>query len=975
MKAQYFRRLSLALSPFALLAVTAAAPIASAQTEKAASQPTNPQSDAARAWKFADSDILADPAVRYGVLPNGMKYAILKNDTPKDLISLRLHVNIGSLSEADDQRGLAHFLEHMAFNGSKAIPEGEMIKLLERKGLAFGADTNASTGFDATEYKLDLPQGSDDLIDTGLMLMRETASELTIAEDAVNRERGIILSERRARDTYALRNLVEQFRFLYEGMTLVDRMPIGTEEVIRNAPAKRLRDFYKDYYRPERTTLVVVGDMDPQAMEAKIKARFADWKPQGQGAPDPQLGLPDFNRALAADIFVDPAIQDVVSINYLRPYRDEPDSVAKRSRSVLENIGQNIIARRFGKIASSEDAPIMGGGLSDSSGWKSFDQISLAAAAREGEWKSALALLEQEQRRILQFDVTEAEVQEQLANQRTALRNAVANAATRRSQNLAAGLVSAAQNEHVFSHPDESLKLLTALEPSINARSVTDALRAQLKDLGQPLIRITSKKPIDGGTEAVLAAYQASKSTPVAAAEEKAVAKFAYENFGKAGKIKSDERIADLGIRRIRFANNVMLNIKQTDFQKDRVAISMRVDGGSLMATREDPTRVALAATLAIGGLEAHSYDDLRSIFAGRTVGAAFGMSAESFGGSTTTTPEDLGLQAKVMASYLLHPGYRADGLAMMRRMFPQQYAAMDATPAAVIGRDQDAILTGNDPRMATPPLEKMMSLDWASLAPVIADNLKNGALEIGIVGDVSEEDAIKAVAESFGALPKRRAEFDPRTAARDVKFTTDFREHVLIHKGPADQADLRVHWPATDDSDLTENQQLQLLGRVLSLQLLEEIREKLGESYSPSAGVSLSSIYPDFGRISVASNVDVKQMAVTQQAIFAIAKQLRDQPISEDLLDRARKPLLEASAKSRRENSYWLAYVSTATSKADRLDRINKAEDELRKTTPADIQRLAQLYLLDDKAVVIKAISDKAAAPAPAPAPAASAD
>lgn len=960
MKAIYFRRLSLALSPFALLAVTISPPLRAASADNSAQQPVNPQSDAARAWKFANSDVVADPAVLFGVMPNGMKYAILKNDTPKNNISLRMHVNIGSLAEADDQRGLAHFLEHMAFNGSKSIPEGEMIKLLERKGLAFGADTNASTGFDATEYKLDLPQDTDDLIDTGLMLMRETASELTIAPDAVNRERGIILSERRARDTYALRNLVEQFRFLYHGMTLVDRMPIGTEDVIRNAPAQRLRDFYQDYYRPERTTLIVVGDMDPAAMEAKIKARFADWKPAGKGAPDPDLGSLDYKRPLAADIFVDPAIQDVVSINYLRPYRNEADSIAKRSRLVLENIGQNIISRRFAKVAAGEDAAILGGSIGESSGWKRFTQFSLAAAAREGEWQAALALLEQEQRRIAQFDVTEAEVQEQLANQRTALRNAVANASTRRSQSLADALISAVQNEHVFAHPEQSLALLERLEPQITARSVTDALRAQMQGLGEPLIRITSKQAIAGEEAAVLAAYQASKAVPVIAAENKAVPTFAYDKIGKAGKIVHDERVADLGIRRIRFANGVMLNIKQTDFQKDRVAISMRVDGGTLMATRDDPTRVALAASLAIGGLQAHSFDDLRSIFAGRTISPAFGMSADSFGGTATTTPQDLALQAKVMAAYLLHPGYRADGLAMMRRVFPQQYAAMDATPAAVIGRDQDAILTGQDPRMLTPSLEKMMSLDWKSLAPVIADNLQHGAVEIGIVGDVDEAAAIKAIADSFGALPKRRAQFDPRTSARDIAFTTDFGEKTLVHKGPADQADVRVHWPARDDSDLAESQQLQLLGRVLSLKLLEEIREKLGESYSPSAGVSLSSIYPNFGRISVASNVDASQIEPTKAAIFAIAKELREQPIDEDLLDRARKPLMEASAKARRENNYWLGYVSIASSKPERLDRINKAEAELLKTTPADIQRLAQRYLLDDRAVVIKAVSDK---------------
>ena len=262
------RRAATALSPLVLL-IASTAPAYARETPAKAAAPAavDPQDAAAKAWNFAASDIPVDPNILFGVLPNGMKYALLKNSTPKDSVVLRMRFDVGSFAEADDQRGLAHFLEHMAFNGSTNVPEGEMIKLLERKGLAFGADTNASTGFNETVYKLDLPNASDDLIDTGLMLMRETASELTIDPAAVDRERGIILSERRARDTYQLRSLIDQLDFQMQGMTVASRIPVGTEQVIRTAPAARIRDLYDRYYRPERATLVMVGDFDPAAVE------------------------------------------------------------------------------------------------------------------------------------------------------------------------------------------------------------------------------------------------------------------------------------------------------------------------------------------------------------------------------------------------------------------------------------------------------------------------------------------------------------------------------------------------------------------------------------------------------------------------------------------------------------------------------------------------------------------------------------
>ena len=179
------RRAATALSPLVLL-IASTAPVHARETPAKAATPAtvNPQDAAAKAWNFAASDIPVDPNIVFGVLPNGMKYALLKNSTPKDSVVLRMRFDVGSFAEADDQRGLAHFLEHMAFNGSTNVPEGEMIKLLERKGLAFGADTNASTGFDVTVYKIDLPNATDDLIDTGLMLMRVTASAASSSPNA-----------------------------------------------------------------------------------------------------------------------------------------------------------------------------------------------------------------------------------------------------------------------------------------------------------------------------------------------------------------------------------------------------------------------------------------------------------------------------------------------------------------------------------------------------------------------------------------------------------------------------------------------------------------------------------------------------------------------------------------------------------------------------------------------------------------------
>ena len=228
-------------------------------------------------WSFEASDIPVDPAYHFGTLDNGLRYILRQNGTPEGTALVRLHIGSGSLDETENEQGLAHFLEHMAFNGSTNVAEGEMVKLLEREGLAFGADTNATTSFETTVYKLNLPRNDVDLLDTALMLMRETASELLIDQEAVDRERGVILSERRDRRNYAYKEIEDRFAFVAPGARYLDRFPIGELEVLKSATAEELRSFYNRTYVPSNAVVVVVGDFTIEEMEAAVHRRFDDW--------------------------------------------------------------------------------------------------------------------------------------------------------------------------------------------------------------------------------------------------------------------------------------------------------------------------------------------------------------------------------------------------------------------------------------------------------------------------------------------------------------------------------------------------------------------------------------------------------------------------------------------------------------------------------------------------------------------------
>ncbi len=296
------------------LASTALSPGWAQSTRQPQEAPAS-QSARSAAWGIVGQEIEADASIRFGVLANGMRYALTRNANPSGEAAIRFTVNVGNRDETDAENGAAHFIEHMAFNGTTNIPEGKLLPMLERLGLAFGADTNAETSLDYTTYKLALPNTNGATVDTGLMVIREMAGEMTIAPEAVERERGILLSEAQVRNNPQRRRSASYFEAALPGSRIGERISADVER-IRAISAQELRAFYEGYYRPERSTLAVVGDFDVEAMEKKIRALFGDWKGKGQARETYTGPVPDDTQPTIAN-FVDPAIPEVIELKRL----------------------------------------------------------------------------------------------------------------------------------------------------------------------------------------------------------------------------------------------------------------------------------------------------------------------------------------------------------------------------------------------------------------------------------------------------------------------------------------------------------------------------------------------------------------------------------------------------------------------------------------------------------------------------------
>ena len=441
-------------------------------------------------WPQAKSDIPADPAINFGALANGMRYAILKNGSPKDEVSIRLRIGTGSLMESDTQQGLAHFLEHMAFRGSTHIPEGNVFEMLQKLGLRTGADANAQTSQTETVFQLDLPGTDDTTVDQGLMLTRDIASELSLKPEAFDAERGPVLSEERLRAGPGTRAFEAQGRFLLKGQLAPDRIPIGKVEIIRGAPVSLVRDFYRDFYRPERATLIVVGDIDPAAMLAKVEAKFSDWNPSGTGGKDPDLGTPPA-RGKEFQVFSEAGAPQFATISWVQPFDATPDNAARRKRNLIENIALTILNQRLAIVAQSDDAPFVFAGASRGNSVRSARIASLRIGYASDKWQRALLEAEKIRRQVVSQGVSKQEVDREVTTILANAQASLAASATRQSRNLAQGLVASVDRDSVFSSPETDVALLKQNIQGLTADEVNAALRDVFAGNG-PLVFLSS---------------------------------------------------------------------------------------------------------------------------------------------------------------------------------------------------------------------------------------------------------------------------------------------------------------------------------------------------------------------------------------------------------------------------------------------------------------------------------------------------
>jgi len=885
-----------------------------------------------------------DPRVLSGQLPNGLRYAILANDTPRRAVSFRLRIAAGSADETPAQGGYAHLVEHMMFRGSTNVPDGEFERSLEQMGLMMGSDTTAFTYPETTVYGLDFPGSQQSSATTGLFLLREIADRASFPPAALTAERGVVLSEKRVRDNATLRMEIARLDFLLPGQA-VARPTVGTVGTISAATVEGLRDFYRSHYRPERSVLLVTGDVVPADIEADIKTRFGDWK-----AATPEPAAPPSNpvrtRGMEVRIFTDPGASRYARIDWQAPYDRRPDTYAREAEYLADTIAYDILNNRFLRAAATPGAPFIAASAGGEGLFHAAIDASISVRPIDGKLQPAIAAVVAEQRRLVRYGVSQAEYDRAVARIRVRVAESAASADTRGTPDVAAALLQSFDSDSIFATPRQNQADVDRLLAHMGVADINRAAGRLFSGSG-PLLFVSDRSVPAGGVAGLKAILAAAMAAPVSRGREAAAISWPYTSFGPPGRIVDRKEIPDLGVTIVRFANGATTTIRLAP-GTGQVLMNLAFGAGmSGLPTGRDHALWLLSQapqTFVLGGLGKADLPDINDALFGRTVGASLVTGPDRFHLQGRTRPQDMEAEAQLLTAYVVDPAYRPRAL---RDAIAAEKSARTQVAVSVpytAGQETPFLLHDRDPRWRGTPSEADLQATTNADLPALLGPALAGPVNLVIVGDTDVEQAIKVAQATVGALPQRKA----RPPMRDYHFPAPPAQPIVkTVPGAAQQGMVLAAWPTAGFVSSMENARaIQVLSQVVKARLMAGLRERDGLTYSPDTFVDQAVSQPNYAVM----GVQVELPPAKAEAFFAeldtIVRDLAQTPIKTDELARARTPMVDNSKQGFALADYWADALAASDGDPAYFQMIRSKVPDLAKVTPADVQRMAQTYL-----------------------------
>jgi len=901
----------------------------------------------ASGWPSDRSDLTPDPALTRGTLANGFRYVVMENHEPQDRVALFLYVHAGSLNETDEQRGVAHYLEHMQFNGTTHFPPGELVKFFQDIGMNFGGDTNAHTSYDETVYRIDLPKGSQEYLKKGFLVMSDYARGALLTEEEVDRERGVILAEKRSRDSAQYRSMVAANSYKYQGTLLPRREIIGIDAVLLHADSKLLRSYYDSWYHPENMLLVVVGDVQQAQTVSLIGEMFAPLRGSGKMPPCPELGEVHHS---GTKVFYHPEPElgrTNVSIEALWNEKPENDSRQLQKEELLRYASIMILHNRLQKLKEDKSDVLTDAGYYSGDMLASIRYSSITAATRGDKWQETLGLLDTVLRQALVYGVTQGEVDRVKKDITASLDSSVLTAGTRESERLGRDIIRQFGDNRVYMSPYQERQLYGDFLAQIQVEDINSVLRTDWSQDNR-IISLSGAVTIDkqNPEKYVLKTYNEYASKDVIPFQGEGLEHFPYLKVPETSSaVIRNERFADIGAERLELANNVAITFKKTNYEANTVRIMVDVGRGKLS---EPSPGLSLLAEGVVNdsGTKRLSSVELAQALAGTTVDVNFTVGPESFRYSGRAVVGESELLLQLMYHLLQDPALRDQAWTGTLSRLQQMYAGMAKDVQGPVRMEVERFLAGGDPRVGLPPWPQVSSLRLEQLSGWLLPEIATGSLEVTILGDFDPVEMKALALKYFGALSKRqenKAEFStitfPAGQAMQTVVDTSVQKSIVI-----------AAWPTADFWDIHRTRRLNILADILQERLRQVIREKLGASYAPAVYSAPSRVYTGYGKMQVQVVVAPGHEEAILAEIEKIAIEIWANGISSTELARTKGPLMTGLKDTVKSNDYWMNSVLSGSKRhPQQLTWPLSMISDFQSITAAEIEELAHRYLISE--------------------------
>lgn len=933
---------TLLIATVASSALWIAAPLDAKEQAKPIAAQSAPK-DAAD-WLYAGSDIPRDAGWRFGVLPNGLRYAVRNNGVPPGQVAIRVRMDVGSIHEEEQERGFAHLLEHLSFRGSVHIPDGEAKRIWQRFGVTFGSDSNAQTTPTHTVYKLDLPSFTPSTLDESMKLLSGMVREPGVTDASVQAERGVVLAELRENDGPQRRISDQTAQHLFAGLRMFNRSPIGTVDTLTGATAAAVSAFHDRWYRPERAILVISGDGDPALFEQMIKRHFSDWRADGPAPSVPAFGALDGKAPEVLNV-VEPSQPMGLTLAMVRPWVKRVDTLENTYRLYLEYMAQALVNRRLENLARRGGSFLVANASQEYLS-RSAD-VTVIQAVPLGDWKAALAdvmgVLEDARTTAPSL----AEIEREANEMEAYLRKEAENAQNEPGARLADDIVRAVDINEVVTTPHVQVQIFQRVRQMATPEKMLEISRKAFSGTVNRLVLI-SPTPVEGGAAAMQAALAAPVSAKSDRLAERKVDFSELPSIGKAGSVVSIMDVQGIRAQRLELSNGVTALVSDNKIEPGKVRVRVRFGTGRRGLSPQAKNLLWTGDyALVASGVGPWGLNEMDQAMNGRQIQFEFSIDDDAYEFSAESNPADLADQLKLLATKLVHPNWDNAPVERLKVGMLTGYDLQDATPNAVMDAQLQGWLSAGDRRFAPPSKADIEVLTPESFRRFWQPILQSGPIEVQVFGDLSAVDIHQLLGQSFGALPRRQATL-PLDAAKVAFPKGRTTPQLSYHRGDANQAAAIMAWPTSGGASTPQDTRaLEVLAAIFSDRLFDRLRAEQGASYGPT----VESYWPNGfegsgGYVLAGSLLSPKDVNAFYDIAGKIAADLAKAPVSADELARNVGPIREQISRASTGNAYWMYLLRGASRDQRILRNAIMLSQDVDRVTAADIQRVAQKYL-----------------------------